>query len=377
MKKIVLLLTLILMCLPISSVLAEEEVSEINEKLSAYKNVLMINDLDLQVPTVVELPLDNFYKRYHDFAVLEVETDSFQANYLNVIGEDISVDISTEPDKKNINNLIDNNRNTFVEYSLIDDSFSVANIVIEGDSPITSSSLLTQLDRYVSLPTAIEISTLENENKNIVFTKGDIKSQILYFPKTTAKTWNIKYEYSQPLRITELRLLQEQSTKSLTSSLRFLARPNMTYKIYSDSDRDSDIEVPESGNLSDNKEVLKLDQIKIQDNLFYLRSDIDEDNIPDEFDNCVKIANSNQEDINNNKRGDACDDFDRDGIINAEDNCPDTPNYRQKDIDADDIGDVCDDSESRITESKPWLPWVAISFVILLIGFLFVRTVKK
>jgi len=59
-------------------------------------------------------------------------------------------------------------------------------------------------------------------------------------------------------------------------------------------------------------------------------SDIDGDEIPDDFDNCPDVANADQLDTDGDDVGDVCD------------NCPDTVNPGQEDLDGDDAGDVCD-----------------------------------
>ncbi len=81
--------------------------------------------------------------------------------------------------------------------------------------------------------------------------------------------------------------------------------------------------------------------------------DTDEDDVPDEEDNCVSVANTDQADGDGDGIGDACDicpaeanadqaDSDGDGLGDACDNCPMTENPEQGDGDGDGIGNVCD-----------------------------------
>ncbi len=93
--------------------------------------------------------------------------------------------------------------------------------------------------------------------------------------------------------------------------------------------------------------------------------DTDGDGVADDIDNCPSIANSNQDDLNGDGEGDACDsDIDGDGVENASDafprdpnesvdtdtdgfgdnadNCPVVANPGQEDLDGDGDGDACD-----------------------------------
>jgi hypothetical protein len=103
-----------------------------------------------------------------------------------------------------------------------------------------------------------------------------------------------------------------------------------------------------------------------------VRVDSDGDGVPDPVDNCPGEANANQEDLDGDSHGDACDtctDTDGDGYGNAgfaantcaTDNCPDAPNPDQSDVDGDNIGDVCDPCDNRpitgTVSASPELLW--------------------
>lgn len=77
--------------------------------------------------------------------------------------------------------------------------------------------------------------------------------------------------------------------------------------------------------------------------------DDDEDGIMNAADNCPHSVNPDQEDLDGDGAGDACDpDVDGDGVSNTTDNCMVVNNPGQEDTDGDGAGDLCDDCPSDI-----------------------------
>ena len=77
--------------------------------------------------------------------------------------------------------------------------------------------------------------------------------------------------------------------------------------------------------------------------------DADQDGVPDSRDNCLGVSNPDQQDLDGNGVGDACEgtgeapelDTDGDGVPDFKDNCRLTANEDQQDSDGDGIGDAC------------------------------------
>lgn len=343
--------------------------------ISAFRYFKDVDSISIEVPTVVEVPFEGEILNRYTFGVLENETDEFQPSYYYTerTQEPVHTTITSNISSGSVSALTDNNSNTYVQYDLPETRIGATSIVISSASPVTSEALTILLADHVALPTSIEIRAGESGQEKIVLAKKRMTSQTVTFPKTTARSWKISLEYGQPLRISELRLIQKNIESTTKKGLRFLARKDNTYRIYFDPDRSVNISIGESGNLRESKEVLKLGASKTISNTQYIKADIDEDGVPDALDNCVNVVNTDQIDVNANGKGDACDDFDKDGRINSLDNCPNHPNSNQRDTDLDGKGDVCDDEESRLTEKFAWLPWLGMGIaVVVVIGLFFI-----
>ena len=78
-------------------------------------------------------------------------------------------------------------------------------------------------------------------------------------------------------------------------------------------------------------------------------TDSDDDGLFDAQDNCPLVANPNQEDMDEDGLGNACDaDIDGDGLDNDQDNCPLVANPGQEDSDHNGIGNACEPKKSKV-----------------------------
>lgn len=375
MKLKTLILSIFLIFGLIVTVSAQElRQSSISPVISAYRFYKEIDNISINTPTVVEIPFAaNFIERF-DFAVLDKTINSFEPHYFKqeTLVNEIPASVSAIPNTGDENRMIDKDTQTYVDFLLPESAQGQVQIILSSPSPITSSNLTILLDNNVALPASVEIRAFVDNQNRIVVANRRMDQQTVRFPQTTSNKWQITFNYNQPLRISELRLNQDNATKSSACAIRFLAQPSHSYRVYFDPDRSAKAPVGEAGNLASARDALVIPTaISSQNNPNYIIADVDNDGAPDTRDNCVSVSNSDQQDINNNGRGDVCDDFDQDGLINSKDNCSDNPNRDQRDTDSDGIGDVCDKQESRITERYPWIPWVGIGFAaVVLIVFL-------
>ena len=351
----------------------------ISSVISAYRFYKDISNISISVPTVVEIPFaDEFIERF-DFAVLNKNTNLFEPHFFKqeTLINEIPVSVSANPNTGNAGRMNDNNTRTYADFPLPENAQGRVQIILSSANPITSSILTTLLDSNVALPSSIEIRALVDGQNRIIVANRRMDQQTIRFPQTTSNRWTVSFAFDQPLRISELRLKQDNATKSSTRAIRFLAQPAHSYRVYFDPDRLAMAPVGEAGNLASAKDVSVISVATSQNNLNYVIADIDSDGAPDIRDNCVSVSNADQQDINNNGRGDVCDDFDQDGLINSTDNCPNDPNRDQKDTDSDDTGNVCDQEESRITERHAWIPWVGIGFAALVLITLLALTARS
>ncbi|OHA41267.1 MAG: hypothetical protein A3G59_01150 [Candidatus Taylorbacteria bacterium RIFCSPLOWO2_12_FULL_47_20] len=348
--------------------------SEIIQAFRYYKDV---KDLTIKVPTVAEVSFSDEFLERLEFGVVDITDNRFEPHYLKFTSSDdtpytVSAGVSGADGRL----MADGNLATYSEFLLPETADGVETLTISSQRPITSSALSVLLDRNVALPISIEIRALVGGVDKIVLANKKMDGYTVRFPKTVSSRWQVTLRYSQPLRVSELKLVSDDTVYK-SRALRFLAQPNHSYKIYFDSDRLVPLPNSEAGNLADDRDVLKFSQLPAIQNPAYIVSDVDADGVPDLADNCVAVQNTDQADVNLNGRGDVCDDYDRDGIINSRDNCQDNPNGNQLDDDGDGVGNVCDVQENRLTERYGWIPWLGIGFAGIVLIALLILTVRS
>lgn len=348
------------------------------EGIAAFRQMIDVAP-SILVPTVVQVPLSGTWLERQDVAVLDQTTHTFVPTLFRQEVKQQAVTLTaTYADDGNLGEIVDNNPATYTHFDLPPEGQGSFGIYLDTDTPATFSGLSTILSPNVALPTSIEIRTGPPGAEKIIVARQPMTTPTIRFPATTATTWRINFTHGQPLRIAELKLLQDDVATSTTQYARFLAHPGHGYRVYLDADRlPTDLQLGEAPNLQSDTDVVVLPGSSPQPNPAYSVADVDADGVPDLRDNCVTDANPDQADLNTNGRGDVCDDFDKDGVINEQDNCPDNPNRNQTDTDGDKMGDACDSEESRLTEANPWLPWAGLGIAAIVVIGLFALTVRS
>ncbi|OGG56693.1 hypothetical protein A3D71_03590 [Candidatus Kaiserbacteria bacterium RIFCSPHIGHO2_02_FULL_55_20] len=357
----------------VSVVYAQENVVSAYRQLKDVPKTL----IRIVVPTVVEVPLDRDFLESYEFAVQDTGTNRFEPSYFLQTNKSATFTAVSNDTTANVAALADNDPVSYASFEVPGNTAIRTVITLTAAVPVTSSALTIALADNVALPVTIAIRASDSSGpEKVVVSERTLDSTAFRFPQTRARSWVIELTHVQPLRIRELQLAEDNVPVG-SRSLRFLAQPDHSYRIYFNADRSVVVPSGESGNLADSRNVRRVAASVSKSNPGYIPADSDSDGIPDTRDNCVSTANADQADIDGNGLGDVCEDFDRDGIPNVRDNCPDNPNVNQADADSDGVGDICDKEESRLTEKYAWIPWAGIGFAALVIVALFALTARS
>lgn len=274
--------------------------------------------------------------------------------------------------------MYDKNLTTYVEFPLPETRIGgTAIITMTSATPEALNGFTFSLDNNVALPTRVGVvASVEGADKTVLSPVAAF-GQRVSFPRTVAKEWKITFWYDQPLRISELSFFAETGNL-YERHVKFLAQPGEEYRLYARPDHQFSAPLASVAyNLSSVTPAISLSVGSMSSNPYYRPTDTDSDGVSDQQDNCPRLANPKQEDVNKNAVGDVCEDFDKDGLMNNADNCLNLPNADQRDTDGDGIGDKCDTEESRFTERHAWVPWVGMGTAVVVLIALFALTARK
>lgn len=372
MKKI--LLSLALLFLSAQPVAAYSQfLDQQNFDVTTFHQVSQPITPKVQFPTLIEIPIstDTPYA-----AVKELPTNQFQPYEITSISVPVNKYVQEMLSDRDISQLNNSSIPANIDFPL-QNGTATAHLRLIYDQTITSSQLNLVFADNVTPPDTVTIIA-NNSNLSthqIILDRAQYQSHTINFPTGTSQIWEVIISSHQPIRLSSLDFAT-QTTSSTQTGLRFLARPNETYQVYLDSDRAPNNPYLAPGNYSETTPSLVI-SIQLEPNPEYRLSDQDNDLISDIQDNCRYISNPDQQDLNHNGKGDACEDFDLDGIINSQDNCPNHPNPKQQDTDGDGLGDHCDNSESRFTESYPFIPWLGLGFGFIIVIVILTTTHTK
>lgn len=348
--------------------------ADYSDLFASFRQYGDISGAAVSIPTVVEVPISQALEQ-NQFAVYNITSEVFEPIYVKGIPK---INTITAEGGRDAHYMVDENTGTYAEFDVQDEDGLVAEIILRTTAPVRASGIVLSLDSFVALPLDVEIVAVVDGYEKIVVNRSRHTTTSVRFPVTTSDTWSLKFTHTQPLRITELSFIENDSVPVVTRFVRFLAQPGMQYRLYANPDRPISIPAGEAPNLISDNDLMR-GAVVLQENPNFILFDGDSDGVPDVSDNCTRMPNSDQVDQNNNGRGDVCDDFDRDGVENGFDNCPSVTNRNQSDTDNDGVGDVCDQLENRITERLVWLPWVGMGFAgcVLIILFTLVAIDRK
>ncbi len=231
--------------------------------------------------------------------------------------------------------ITDYNNNTFIELH----SKNKSEIIISFDEILEKNNFNFVFDYSSNNYTPNYYISDDNKNWNLI-KKENIEDFSFKYLKIKFVS-NTKESFLENIKIYELNFPKKSDIFLVNS----LYNDNIeVYSKYNCKDKDFNTTPMAFDKFSINKDT-KTIELQIEKNPkynVYSQTDIDNDWVADDVDNCKDRYNPDQSDINGDNLGDICSDDDNDGIIGYYDNCIYVSNENQKDINRNKVWDVCE-----------------------------------
>jgi hypothetical protein len=324
-----------------------------NNPLSAFKTVHEIQSP--QIPLLNRLYLETEIDLGKGYAIADqnnkVVSSSLTEKRETVVNQ-VSIN-STTPTRGNVNRLIDDKSETFVEFEPVAE---ISEFVVSYAEPITTTSFNYSYGPNVLQSQFLQIELIEDGKTKQLYDKVYNVGGYASFPEITGKEFKITFYHTNRLQLSEINFDYPASISKSSSRVEWLGEPSNNYKLFTNPDRfvpnhyDVNLyratDIPQLATLGNNSP-----------NSIYTEQDRDEDGVPDIKDNCPDYSNKEQIDLDKNNLADICEDRDLDGVAGFADNCPTQANTNQSDKDNDKIGDECDD-KNNYEEKDKQLRWL-------------------
>lgn len=257
-----------------------------------------------------------------------------------------------------VNNLYDGNINTSLDFDPYSDSEYYINLDL--NRTVQAGSFKFRMNYESSLHPVYMIAEVQDKFINV----SNIEGYSFRYLKIIFRDFNADSDTRPNLSINELSFLKKGKSTYLVNSDG--SGSIYVYSGYQCEDIESLAKLK-----SQLKSQLKNDLNKVNFNInaktnsynlyfdhnINYKNDIDSDDVINSFDNCPFKSNADQEDVDGDFIGDACDldvnvknydegDYDKDGLGDISDNCPYIYNPMQQDSNADGVGDMCADDDN-------------------------------
>lgn len=367
MNKIFLISTILFSALFFSRQCLANDSVTLQKLLTEYESVMAVPSFSIPITSVVSVPIER--PLYRSYLVVDEKKNDLIPSFFS--RTEAPLHLSASINDHEAPSITDGDTSTgerlLIEYG----NGGEAVIELRSTTPFEATGVRFISGSAMHDPVIVGIQGTTTAKEHIVLRSPEMvrMSQLVSFIPTNLESLTITLRYDPPHQLNEVVVERVHKPGDESASLRFLAQPGASYRVY-EREGYGFSNYGEMSSLAIGK-ALHIEAGEWKENSSYVPRDEDGDGISDTMDNCPSVKNPSQTDEDTNGIGDACEDFDRDGVLNSIDNCRSIPNVGQFDKDQDGFGDECDDVDNRITVRYSWLSWVALGATGVILLFLF------